>query len=166
MNITLIGMPGAGKSYIGKKLAERLNYTLVDVDAVLEQEYHLPLPQILEALGEEAFLRKQAEDTLLYTTDKDRLVISTPGSIVYTDDAMEYLKKVSTIIYLETTLSIILDRIREIPRGIVGLKDKSLEQLYTERALLYEKWAHYKIDANQDSEIIISDITSVIHQTI
>ena len=157
-NITLIGMPGSGKSYIGKKLANRIGYTLIELDSLLEQEYNLPLQQILDKLGDETFLEKQANDAILYTKSRDGLIVSPGGSIVYTDYAMEHLNDVSKIIYLKTSLKTIKRRITETPRGIVGLKDNTLEYLYKERTLLYEKWALIIIDAEQDSEKVIHSI--------
>ena len=151
-------MPGSGKSYIGKKLANRIGYTLIELDSLLEQEYNLPLQQILDKLGDETFLEKQANDAILYTKSRDGLIVSPGGSIVYTDYAMEHLNDVSKIIYLKTSLKTIKRRITETPRGIVGLKDNTLEYLYKERTLLYEKWALIIIDAEQDSEKVIHSI--------
>ncbi len=68
MNITLIGMPGSGKSYIGRKLAERLGYACIDLDTVMEKKYSLPLQQILDTQGEEQFLLQQAKDAIICTT--------------------------------------------------------------------------------------------------
>ncbi len=159
-NITLIGMPGSGKSYIGKKLAEKLGYKLVELDSILEHEYNLPLQKILDNLGEDAFLKKQAEDIITNTQNHQGLVVSPGGSIVYTDYAMEHLKKISQIIYLETSLKVIEERIALVPRGIVGLKNKTLEELYRERTLLYKKYATTTIDGEQDAEKVVSDIVN------
>jgi shikimate kinase len=137
-NITLIGMPGSGKSYIGRKLAAKLGYKIVDLDAVLEHEYNLSLQQILENLGQDAFLKKQADDAISNTKDREGLVISPGGSIVYTNNAMQHLKRISTIVYLRTSLEVIMTRIGKIPRGIVGLKSKTMEDLYAERTMLYQ----------------------------
>lgn len=155
-------MPGSGKSYIGKKLAEKLGYKLVEPDSILEEEYNLPIQNILDNLGEESFLGKQAEDVIKNTQDQNNLVVSPGGSIIYTDYAMEHLKKVSTIIYLKTPLEIIKTRTEETPRGIVGLKNKTLEDLYKERSPLYEKYASITIDANQEAEKVVSGIVTHI----
>lgn len=153
-------MPGSGKSYIGKKLAKKLGYKLVELDSILEEEYNLPLQKILDNLGEESFLKKQAEDVIANTQELNGLVVSPGGSIIYSDHAMEHLKKVSTIIYLKTPLEIIKARIEENSRGIVGMKNKTLEELYEERTPLYEKFASITIDANQEAEKVVSDIAA------
>ncbi len=153
-------MPGSGKSYIGKKLAERLGYTLVELDSILEKEYNLPLQDVLDHLGEESFLKKQAEDVVLHTQYQTDLVVSPGGSIVYTGYTMEYLKDVSTIIYLKTSFETVKSRIKETSRGIVGLKEKTLEELYKERTPLYEKYASVVIDGEQDAEKVVNDIVT------
>ncbi len=162
MNITLIGMPGSGKSYVGKILADYLGYTLIELDSILEKEYNLPLQKILDNLGEESFLEKQARDVISNTDVKDKLVVSPGGSIIYTDHAMEHLKKISKIIYLKTNIETLKKRITATPRGIVGLEDKTFEQLYSERVPLYEKWASITVDADQDSRKVVEDILACL----
>lgn len=155
-------MPGSGKSYIGKKLAEKLGFKLVELDSILEKEYGLPLQKLLDNLGDDVFLKRQAEHVIEHTQDQNNLVVSPGGSIVYTDDAMEHLKRISTIVYLKTPLKIIQARIKEIPRGIVGLKNKTMEELYEERTLLYEKYSSNVVNADQKVEKVLSDIVTHI----
>ena len=160
MDITLIGMPGSGKSYVGKKLAEKLGYECIDLDVVMEKRYNLPLQQILDREGEEVFLKKQAEDAILQTTAIDNAVISPGGSIVYSKDAMLHLQHVSTIVYIEVPFSIIEQRIIVESRGIVGLKNKTLYELFEERTLLYTKYASFKVDGSKDGELVVEEILS------
>ena len=161
-NITLIGMPGSGKSYIGKILSESLGYKLIELDTIMEEQLKLPLQQILDKIGENAFLELQEKDAILHTNTQNSLVISPGGSIVYSDGAMHHLKNVSSIIYLKTRLETVQKRIADTPRGIVGLKEKTLEQLYEERTKLYEKWADIVLDAERDAGEIIKDIKSML----
>lgn len=151
-------MPGSGKSYIGKKIAERLNYKLLEMDAILEAEFGLPLEKILLSLGDNDFLNKQAQDIIAYTQAENNIVISPGGSIVYSDIAMEHLNKISQVVYLKASFETIKRRIAETPRGIVGLKNKSLDVIYNERCKLYEKWSSVIVNADQDSEKVIQDI--------
>jgi len=162
MNITLIGMPGAGKSYIGEKLANKLGYALVELDKILEKEYGLPLQQAVEKMGEKHFLKTQEEDAINHTLGRDNLVISPGGSIVYTDRAMQHLKNISTIVYLKTPLQTIEKRIAIASRGIIGLKNKTLDELYAERTTLYERWASNTIEANREAEMVVEDILKTL----
>lgn len=141
MNITLIGMPGAGKTTVGRVLAQRLSWDFIDIDRVLEQRFAKPLQQILDEAGEEGFLKLEEDAVLSYPSFLQKAVVSTGGSIVYARAAMEHLKKFSTVVFLNVPLEEIKKRIKAEARGIVGGKHKTLEQIYEERLPLYKKYA-------------------------
>ena len=164
MNITLIGMPGAGKSVVGKRLAERLGYECIDTDTILEEQYRLPLQSVLEQLGAEAFLKKEAEIVISQTSGRSNLVVSPGGSAVYDRNTMKHLKNVSKIFYLKVPLPALTQRIGTTPRGIVGAQEKTLEELYAERVPLYESYADYTINGDQEAETVVSDIVSAVLQ--
>ncbi len=140
MNITFIGMSGAGKSYTGKRYAREHEMDFIDIDKEMEQEYGKPLQDILDELGDKVFLQKQ-EEQVLALEGLDNTVISPGGSVVYTERAMEFLKANSKIIYLDVPLTVIKSRINTTSRGIVGIQDKTFNELYKERIKLYKKWA-------------------------
>jgi len=140
MNVTFIGMSGAGKSHVGKRYAREHEMDFIDIDTEMESEYGKPLQEILDELGEETFLEKQA-DQVLALAGRDNLVISPGGSVVYTERAMKFLKANSKIIYLDVPLSVIESRINPSSRGIVGMKNKTFAELYEERSKLYQNWA-------------------------
>jgi len=149
MNVTLIGMAGAGKSYIGKHLAERLNYTFLDIDSVLEEMHGKELEKILEELGDEQFIETESKTILAATADKDRHVFSPGGSSIYEPDAMRHLGSVSRIVFLKVPFSVIKKRIGHSPARlgrVVGLGNKSFEELYDDRTALYEKYAHHTVE--------------------
>lgn len=158
MNITLIGMPGSGKSYIGKKLADHLQYQLIELDKVTENKHRMPLSVILENIGEKQFLIEQEIEAIQETSSVDKTVISPGGSIIYSADAREHLRSISTIIYLESDFPTIEKRINNLPRGIVGLGTKTLLELYNERTALYRKWAHYTVNAQLDADAVVQAI--------
>jgi len=166
MNITLIGMPGSGKSFVGEKLAETLGCSFFDPDKILEQAHKKSLPKILGILGEEKFLQTEADLSVAAIEREHVAVLSTGGSIIYSDDTMEKLARLSTIVYLKVDINTIKDRIGDAPRGIVGLKNKSLSQIYLERSSLYEKWAAITIDGTQDRDQIIEKIRTALKNKI
>ena len=141
MNITLIGMAGAGKSTVGRVLAKRLGYDFVDIDAVLEAKHGRPLQELLDEAGDEAFLHMEREVALSYQNGLQNTVISTGGSMVYSPAAMEHLKKISKIVFLDASLDDIKKRITVGGRGIVGGRDKPFEEVYAERLPLYKRYA-------------------------
>lgn len=157
MNISLIGMSASGKTYVGKKLANALTLTLIDPDKHIEQKYSLSLQQVLEKLGDQAFLEEEVAVTNALTQG-DGLLISTGGSAVYSTALMEHLQERTRIIYLEVPFSTIKDRIDGIPRGIVGFPERTLAEIYEERVPLYEKYADITVDATRDADSICTDV--------
>lgn len=75
---------------------------------------------------------------------------------------MEKLARLSTIVYLKVSLKTLKERIGDVPRGIVGLKNRTLAQLYRERSPLYEKWANITVDSTQSENQIIKEIKTAL----
>jgi shikimate kinase len=149
MNITLIGMPGAGKSYMGKILAEKFDYTFIDTDTLLENKFHKKLQEIVDNMGSERFIEEETK-VILELENRDNLIISPGGSIVYSSRAMEVLKRISKVIFLNVPIHMLKPRINENNRGIIGMNVKSFEELFSERFPLYIKYADLIIDDNEE----------------
>lgn len=160
MNITLIGMPGSGKSFVGKALADQLGYQVVDFDREMERMYGgVPLQKLVDEWGDKLFILREGDFAIEMTRDQDNLIISPGGSIVYSAQAMDHLREVSSIAYLRAPLSVIEERIGAAPpRGIIGLKGKTLAELYDERTPLYERYAHAAFDVDADAEDVAKKI--------
>ena len=93
-NIVLIGMPGTGKSTVGKALAERLGYEFVDADDLIVQTTGKTLPEILRQDGLEAFYK--IENKVGTDLNRTHTVIATGGSMVLYPEAMAHLKENGT----------------------------------------------------------------------
>lgn len=158
MNITLIGMSGVGKSFIGKKLAEQLKYKFIDVDRIIERKEGEKLPKILDKLGDEKFI--ELEGRTVMGLDGNKMVLAPGGSIIFHGVAMDYLRSISKIVYLKDKIENIKKNIKNTnKRGIVGLKNKTFEKIFDEREKLYEKYADFiVIVSNFDEKRIIRDI--------
>jgi len=145
MNITLIGMAGAGKSTIGKALAKRLNYTFIDVDRLITEKTGMPLQDLIDKQGDSALIRFE-EEAILGLGQLDNCIISPGGSVIYSREAMRHLKEISKIVFLDAPFRSIVRRIPNArKRGIVGLRDRSLKELFEERLVLYNKYADFSI---------------------
>ena len=154
MNITLIGMPGVGKSSIGRKLASRLQFDFLDADNIIEKSAQLKLQEIIDKYGEEKFLEME-QKAVISLGEIDHCVICPGGSVVYSQEAMSFLKQNSVIVFLEAELECIKKHISNLStRGIIGLRGKALENVYRQRRPLYEKYADITLKLSQKLPII------------
>ena len=149
-NITLIGMPASGKSSVGVVLAKRLGKKFVDTDIVIQEKYGKLLKELIEEHGDEGF--REIEDEVNAGLDLDNCIISPGGSVVYGEKAMQHLKEISVIIYLELSYTAIKSRLGDLrERGITLKEGQSLKDLYLERVPLYEKYADITVNAMKKS---------------
>ena len=139
-NIILIGMPSCGKTTIGTLLSKKIGYGYVDSDSVIVAREGKRLPEIIEEKGREGFLDIEAKVNSELCAD--RCVIATGGSVIYREQAMEKLKTLGRIVYLKLTYDTVAKRLGDLKERGVVLKDGfTLNDLYEERAPLYEKYA-------------------------
>ena len=150
-NVILIGMPGTGKSVVGRALAERLGYTFIDADDVIVETAGKTLPEILRTDGLDTFLEIEAR--VGETMEYENTVIATGGSMVLSEKAMEHLKENGVVVWLETPLSQINDRMPDdlTDRGIAAPQGMTIRQIYEQREPLYAKYADL-IVASKDGE--------------
>lgn len=150
-NVILIGMPGTGKSVVGRVLAERLGYTFIDADDVIVETAGKTLPEILRTDGLDTFLEIEAR--VGETMEYENTVIATGGSMVLYEKAMEHLKENGVVVWLETPLSQINDRMPDdlTDRGIAAPQGMTIRQIYEQREPLYAKYADL-IVASKDGE--------------
>ena len=144
-NIVLIGMPGSGKSTVGVILAKVLGYSFIDSDLLIQKAEKKLLKEIIAREGQEVFLK--IENRVNASIETEKSVIATGGSVVYCQEAMEHLKEIGTVIYLQLDYPILRRRLGNlIGRGVVLKEGQTLKDLYEERVPLYEKYADYIID--------------------
>ena len=144
-NIVLIGMPGVGKSTVGVILAKELGYQFIDADLLIQKQEKRLLREIIAQEGVDGFI--QIENQVNASIETDRTVIATGGSVVYGREAMEHLKKISTVVYLKLSYQALKKRLGNLKnRGVVLREGQTLWDLYEERVVLYEKYAYIVID--------------------
>jgi shikimate kinase len=139
-NYTLIGMPGAGKSTVGIVLAKVLGCEFIDSDLLIQKEEGKLLWQIIKEQGTDGFAR--VEERVNSSIQVSNSIIATGGSAVYSDKAMQHLRNISTVIYLQASCKALAGRLGDLTRRGVTLRPgQSLQDLYEERIPLYEKYA-------------------------
>ena len=144
-NVTLIGMPGAGKSTLGVVLAKILGYEFLDSDLLIQKTEKRRLYEIIDQEGTEGF--KAIENRVNASIQTDRTVIATGGSVVYCSEAMEHLKSIGKVIYLKISLESLAKRLGNLEkRGVLLKEGQTLKSLYEERTPLYEKYADIVVD--------------------
>ncbi|OPJ55686.1 shikimate kinase [Clostridium oryzae] len=155
-NISLIGMPGAGKSTIGVMLAKRIGRPFIDTDLIIQENQGMLLEEIIEKVGTENFLNIE-QDTIMKINTENH-IIATGGSVVYRQAAMEKLLSVGDVMYLKLDYEEIESRLGDIKqRGVVIEGNKTLKDLYDERTVLYEKYANIIIDCSGKTPEAIMD---------
>lgn len=144
-NITLIGMPGVGKSTIGVILAKIIGYEFVDSDIVIQKKEGKLLREIIADVGSLGFLK--IENRVHTEMELTNSIISPGGSICYCSQALEHLRDISTVVYLKLDYPQLKHRLGNLTaRGVVLKTGQSLYDLYEERTPLYERYAHVVID--------------------
>ena len=151
--VTLIGMAGAGKSTVGRAVAERLGWAYVDTDHLIESTYGARLQDVTDALDKERFLDVEAR--VIQSLRMQRAVLATGGSVVYRPEAM---------VFLDVPLPLILERISRKPdRGLAIAPGQTVEDLFREREALYRQWATCRVAAG---DIDVSETANAVFDAI
>ena len=151
MRIYLIGLPGVGKSTVGKELALKLEYDFIDLDLYIEELMNKKIPDIFNEFGEDFFreLEKKALNNML---EKENVVVSCGGGIIK-DKSNKYLM-LGVCIYLTAPLELISDRINN------SNIDRPLMSKYTIKDLLIKRESLYQYF--MDIEVMNIDIENTV----
>ena len=159
-NIVLIGMPGAGKSTVGVILAKAAGLQFCDTDLIIQQKTGRKLQEIINSDGIEKFLKTESD--VLSKLSVENSVIATGGSAVYSEAAMENLKRTGIAVWLDVPLCEVKRRIDNITtRGIVMHPGESLESIYAERLPLYRKYADITVSCSATEETVENILKSI-----
>lgn len=157
-NLTLIGMPGSGKSTVGVVLAKTLGYSFLDVDLVIQERQGKLLQALLNTLGTEGFL--DLEGATIRSLRPQKTVLAPGGSCVLRRDAMEHLKSLGRVVYLRLSYDALESRIHNLAtRGIAFAPGQTLRDVYDQRAPLYERYADLTVDA--DGQTLVETLSAV-----
>jgi shikimate kinase len=159
-NISFIGMAGCGKSTLGKAIAEKYDLSFVDTDKLIESNWQMTLEEIKTKYGYETVIRSEQE--VILNLNKSIQIISTGGSAIYSDISMEHLKSFSKIVYIDTPLETIIERIDEgQERGLAVPGNPSIEDVYFDRKPLYEESSQHTIDGSKSIDELIEIVLNI-----
>lgn len=162
-NIVLIGMPGSGKTTIGATLADRLHYQLLDTDWLVMDTYGKSLPTLIAEEGVEGFLR--LEGKVGETLSCEHCVIATGGSMVFSEAAMQNLRRLGTVVWLDAPLPELKRRIAAgNDRGIAAEAGVTVEQLDTVRRPLYARYADICVQSIGTKGDVVTMIERALHE--
>ncbi len=157
-------MPGAGKSTVGVLLAKMWGLGFRDTDLDIQLEAGATLQEILD---EEGYLKlRQREEQILMSVPLDKVVISTGGSVVYSESVMQRLRNAGPVVYLEVEIDELKRRVAQTPnRGIASNSDHSFTDVFDERTPLYRRYADLTITSAGDSaDKIAAHILAMLSQ--
>ena len=151
-NLFLVGLPGAGKSTLGRSLARRLGMPFVDADTELERRLGVTIPTIFEIEGEAAF-RDREEASLAELVVRTGIVLATGGGAVIRPANRERLKANGTVVYLHAEPATLRERTRKSHhRPLLNTADPfaRLMELYAQRDQLYREVADIVLESDRD----------------
>ena len=160
-NISFIGMAGCGKSTLGKAISEKLDLSFVDTDHLIEGEYKMSLEDVKKEFGYK-FVRS-AEEKAILGLDRSTEIISTGGSAIYSSISMHHLMSFTKIIYIDTPLDMIIERIGiGQERGLAMPDGMSVSDVYIERKPLYEKFSQLTVDGSKSIEQLVDEVQTIL----
>ncbi len=161
-SVSLVGMAGAGKSTLAPLLAEALGYAHMDTDRLLEAEYGQPLQALLDAVGLDVFLC--IEEHHICALAMHRCVISTGGSVIYSEKAIGRLKALGPVVFLEVDQENVLARVGAgRNRGLAIGPGKTLAELFAERQPLYRAAADITVSTTaRTPESCVAEILDLL----
>ncbi|MBK7965946.1 MAG: shikimate kinase [Bacteroidetes bacterium] len=165
--IFLIGFMGAGKSSVGKKLAQSLHYRFIDLDVLIEKQQKKSIPSIFELVGEDGF-RKIEQQALHSLKDESNIVIATGGGCPTFEKNMQWMNAHGKTIYLKCSIGVLFHRIapQKKQRPLIANMDDVdimdfMVTMLKERSKFYEK-ASFTVDGDGKVEMVCKRILDVM----
>ncbi len=142
-NIVLIGMPGSGKTTLGKALAKKWKYQFLDLDDFFEKEYKTTISKFVSTYGWPAF-RKNESRLLKNIRPGSRMMIATGGGIIENPESRKKIKKLGNVIYIEHSITTLIEHLKNSKKRphLEEHKKTTLKELESIRLPLYKEAAH------------------------
>jgi shikimate kinase len=153
LTISLVGLPGGGKSTVGRHLARTLGLKFLDTDVEIESRIGCPIRLFFERDGEASF-RAIEREVVAEVTRRTDTVIATGGGVVLIEANRRALREHSTVVYLRSTPEDLFRRLRhDTHRPLLQVADplRKLRDLFAERDPLYRETAHFVIETGRPS---------------
>jgi shikimate kinase len=166
-NIFLVGMMGAGKTTLGRALAQRLDLDFVDTDRELVERTGVPVATIFEFEGEDGFRRRESA-LLAEMGGRDGLVVATGGGAILSEENRRVMRAHGTVIYLRARLEYLWERTRhDTSRPLLATLDPraTLASLLAAREPLYRDTAHLIVDTGaQSASTLVGKVVAALRK--
>lgn len=162
VNIVLIGMPGCGKSTLGKALAKRLGRDFYDADDVIVEQEGKTIPELF-AVSEDCFrdAEVRASQSL---AEKSGIVVACGGGVVKRSENMDIFKKTGTVFFLDRSPDDIVSDVDVSTRPLLKDGKQKVYDLYDERIALYRNAADYLVPNNKTIEEVLDAFEELIKE--
>ncbi|MFQ0992615.1 shikimate kinase AroL [Gilliamella apicola] len=164
--IFLVGARAAGKTTMGKMLANKLSFSFIDTDCHLLETTQKTVAEIVEKEGWEGFRARESQ--ILIDTTKPNRVIATGGGMVLADHNRKFMRQNGTVIFLSATAATLAARLMKDPNvaqrpSLTGLSIvDEMEKVLADRLPLYHDAAHHIVNVEQDEELILNNILHML----
>ncbi len=153
-NIVLIGMPGCGKSTIGRKIAEKYGYKFVDADDRFTEVNNMTAAACITEFGEKEFRKRESEVLKSFEPDC-HTVFSLGGGVITVDENYDVAKRLGKVVYIKRDLDKLASKGRPLSNTV------GVEKLFEERKAKYERWADCEV-VNNDLKTAVSDVIAAV----
>lgn len=149
-NIYLVGMMGSGKTVTGRKLAELLSYSFLDLDERIQQKSGRTINEIFQNDGENSF-RDQETKALGETASSDKQVVATGGGAVLRSENISLMRRAGKVVFLDTSLNILWDRVKNKKDRPLLKGDNpfdNLKKIFSAREAIYQDAADFIVNTD------------------
>ena len=156
-SISFVGMAGCGKTTIGRLFAKKHRVGFIDTDHLIEKKLNKSLQDIKDEKGY-MYLR-EIEQEIVLEIDASIQIISTGGSVIYSEQAITHLKQISSVVFIDTPYELIKKRIGDASdRGFSVPDGFSVKDAFDERMPMYQKHQDFTVDGAKSEDYIIKSI--------
>jgi len=156
-SISFIGMAGCGKTTIGRLFAKKHRVSFIDTDHLIEKRLNKSLQDIKDEKGY-MYLR-EIEQEIVLAISASIQIISTGGSVIYSEKAIAHLKQISLVVFIDTPYELINKRIGDASKRGFSVPDGfSVKEAFDERMPLYQKHQDFTVDGTNSADYIIKSI--------
>lgn len=167
-NVFLVGMMGAGKTTLGRALAQRLKLEFVDTDRVLVERTGVPVATIFEIEGEDGFRRRESA-VIAELANRDGCVVATGGGAILDAENRRLMRASGTVVYLRARLESLWERTRhDSSRPLLATPNPkaTLARLLEERDPLYREAAHLIMDTgSQSAATLVARVVAALRES-